>query len=53
MRYFRLERGFLFPQGYGKELYDHDGKTIGYLGIDYRRGFPISQVNEMKLLQQT
>lgn len=42
-----------FPQGYGTELYDGDGKAIGYLGIDYRQGFPISQVNEMTLLRQT
>ena len=40
-----------FPQGYGTELYDLDGNAIGYLGIDYRQGFPMSQVNEMKLLR--
>lgn len=42
-----------FPQGSGTELYDGDGKAIGYLGIDYRQGFPISQVNNMTLLRQT
>jgi hypothetical protein len=43
----------VLPQSYGVELYDEQGKPIGYLGIDYLQEKSSSWGNEMKLLRQT